>query len=638
MLNRDSYEIVGVLEKGVDFLARDVQLWTPYRIAQSDFEDRHSHFLNVLARLLPHVSREQAQREMETIADRIRLEHPDEMEGRGVNVVQLRDELIGNVRPTLVVLLGAVLLMMLIAVVNVASLLLVKAIGRRREIAVRSALGADRGRLIRQSLTESLVLTTTGGAIGVAIAAAGTDTMIALLPRNIPRASEVGIDLGVLVFAVGLSLATGVAVGLFPALQSANVRISGTLAAAGRWASGGERTRLRQALVVAELALAMTLLIGAGLLARTLWQLMSVDPGFTADRTLAASFRLPRSDYPDITRVSAFHDELLDDIRAMPQISSAGLTRFLPLNDGPWTFSLEFEDLQSVRGEGDRRSYAYNPISTDYFRAAGIQLLHGRDISTADDSDAPPVLIINRAMKQLFWPDTDALGTRVRFSIDTVANRWREIVGIVENVHHDGLDRAARPVLYGPYQQAFPVLLDRMRLVARTTSDPLLIAPQVRSIVSRIDPNIAVFDIRTVEQLLASSISQPRFSMWLLISLSCIATLLAIVGIYGVTSYTVRCRLPELGLRIALGAQSKTVALTVFAQGMALATLGIGLGTVGALMCTRVLESLLFGIGPTDPLTYLGLAVGLATTAAAACYLPARKAASVDPLTVMRTE
>lgn len=634
-LNSDSYEIVGVLDPSVDFLARRVQLWTPYRIAQSDFEDRQSHFLNVLARLKPQVSHQQAQAEMDAVANQIRLEYPEAMTGRGVNVVPLRDELIGNVRPTLLVLLGAALVMLLIAAVNVANLLLVRAAGRHREVAVRNALGAGRGRIIRQSLVESLTLSVAGGALGVTLAAVGTDTLLALAPGNMPRVSEVGMDLRVLAFAVGVSLLTGVVIGLLPALQSASMGVAQALATAGRWAAGGERRRLRQALVVSELALSMTLLVGAGLLTQTFWRLVSVDPGFASDHILTAGFRLPRTEYPDITRISAFHDELLSQVRALPQVNSAGLTRFLPLSDGPWTFSIDVEDLPPIP-EGERRSYAYHPISSGYFRAAGVTLLQGRDFTAADGVDAVPVLIINQAMKQQFWPDANPLGERIRFYQDTVENRWREIVGIVNDVHHDGLHLDARPAVYGPQEQAFEYMLDRMRLVVRTSSDPMQIAQSVRGIVGAIDPNLAVANIRSMDQLVANSIAQPRFSMCLILSFAGVALLLALIGIYGVISYTVRQRLPELGLRIALGAEKGTIGRLVLSQGMALAAIGIGSGVVLALVFSRILESLLFGISATDPFTYCLLAALLSVAATAACYLPARRAASADPMVVMR--
>jgi len=635
--NSDSYEIVGVLEPSVDFLDRDVQLWTPYRLDQSTLEDRRSHFLNVLARLKPSVSLQQAQDEMDGIADRIRLEYPEWMTDRGVHVVPLREELVGRVRPMLLVLLGAVLAVLLIAVVNVASLLLVRAIGRRREVAVRSALGAGHGRLIRQSLTESLTLSLAGGVLGVALAAVGTDILKALAPSNMPRVTEVGLDHRVLAFAAGLSVLTGIVVGLFPTLHSAKVSIAAAVATAGRWASGTERRRLRQTLVVGELALSMMLLIGAGLLTQTFWRLTSVDPGFAAERVLTASFRLPQSVYPDITRAEAFYGEVLNHVRALPQVSAAGLTRFLPLSDGSWTFSFDVEGREPLP-EADRRAYAYHPTSDGYFRAAGITLLRGRDFTDADGAATAPVVIINQAMKQQFWPDSDPLGARIRFVQDADGGPWREIVGIVTDVRHDGLQRDARPTVYGPFQQTFFFMVDRMRLVVRTFSEPVQIAPSVRHIVHDIDPNLAVFDIRTMDQLVADSVAQPRFSMSIILSFAGVAAMLALIGIYGVLSYSVRHRLPELGLRIALGAQGGTVRRMVLTHGMALAGLGIAIGIAGALLCTRLLRSLLFGISASDPLTYLVLAVGLAVAAAAACYIPARKAASADPLVVMRSE
>ena len=636
ILNSDSYEIVGVLDPGVDFLARGIQVWTPYKLAASDLADRGNHFLNVLARLRPRVTRQQAQAEMEAITDRIRLEDTEWTTNRGVNVLPLRDELVGKVRPTLLVLLGSVLVLLLISTVNVAGLLLVRAVGRRREIAVRSALGAGRGRLVRQALVESLSLAIVGGALGLAVAAAGTRTLLALAPNNIPRVSEVGLDPRVLAFALVCSVLTGCAVGMFPALQFSAVRISEALSEGGRWAAGGDRRRLRQALVVAEMALSTMLLISAGLLTQTFWRLASVDPGFASQSILTAKFRLPQSEYPDIAHTTAFYDQLLNHVRALPQVSSAGLTRFLPLSDGPWTFSLTVEG-QPPQPEGEKRSYGYHPISPDYFRTAGITVLRGRDITEADNADAAPVVIINESMKQVFWPDGDPVGARIRFDQDPDNGTWREIVGVVRDVRHDALQSDPRPTVYGPYEQSYNFMLDRMRLVVRTASDPLQITQALRGVVSGLDPNLAVFDIRTMEQLVASSISQPRFSMLLVVCFACFSAVLALIGIYGVISQSVHQRLPELGLRIALGARVGTIGRLVLLQGLALAALGIGIGAAGALASTRLLESLLFGISASDPFTYLVLTLLLAAAAALASVVPARRAANTDPMVVMRS-
>jgi putative ABC transport system permease protein len=381
----------------------------------------------------------------------------------------------------------------------------------------------------------------------------------------------------------------------------------------------------------------MTLLIGAGLITQTFWRLVSVDAGFRSEGTLTAGIRLPQAEYPDVTTVTGFHDALLEKVRALPQVSSAALTRFLPLSDGPWTFAFDCEELPLVP-ERERLAYAYVPVSTEYFRTAGISLLRGRSFTAADNVDTPKVLVINEAMKQQFWPDEDPLGVRIRFDVDTSADPWREIVGVVNDVRHDGLHLDARPAFYGPRQQGFDFLLDRMRLVVRTDSEPLQLAQSVRDIVRGIDPNLAVFDIRTMDQLLTGSVAQPRFSMWLFLCFAFVAAFLALIGIYGVISHTVRHRLPELGLRVALGARGRSVGLLVLAQGMVIAAQGIGLGLLLALIATHMLRGLLFEISATDPLTYIVLTALLAGASAAACYVPARKAAKADPMVVMRGE
>ncbi len=636
-LNGSEFEIIGVLEADVDFLARGIQVWTPYVLSQAELQDRRRHYLNVMARLKPGVSHEQARIEMETITDRIRLEHPEWMIQRGVNVVSLRDQMIGNARLTLQVLFGAVLAVLLIAAVNVANLTLVQATGRRTELAVRSAMGAGRSRLLRQAMAESLTIAIVGGALGVAIAAAAINSIVVLAPANIQRTGDVGIDLHVLGFSIALSVLSGVIFGLVPAIQSSRVNNSRSLSGVGRWAGGAGGNRTRQALVIGELALSMMLLIGAGLLTQTFRRLVSVDRGFVSERLLTASVRLPQQAYPDDAPANVLYDEMLVRVRALPQVSSAGLTRFLPLSDGPWTFSMKVEGLPTPPEE-ERLTYAYQPVSTDYFRTAGIALLRGRDFSSADKADAVPVVIINEAMKQQFWADSDPIGSRICLDRDSDDTPWREIVGIVADVRHDGPRRDARPTVYGPHHQAFDYLLDRMRLVVRTTSEPLAVARNVSRIVRDIDPNLVVFDIRTMGQLVARSVAQQRFAMLLVLGFAGIAAVLALVGIYGVISYTVSQRIPELGLRIALGAQPGAVAGSILSQGMSLAVVGISIGAVGAAALSRVLQSLLFEISATDPLTYVVLALGLAIAAAGACFLPARRAAFADPMEVMRRE
>ncbi len=636
-LNADSYTIVGVLERGVDFLARRIQIWTPYRMGPSDFANRGTRSLNLLARMKPGVTVQQAQAEMDGIADRIRLEEPEWMTGRGVSVVPLRDELVGRVEPALFVLLGAVLVVLLIATVNVASLFLVRASERRRELAVQQALGAGRGRLIRRSLTECLTLSTAGGALGLLLAAVGTDALLALAPSSIPRADEVGIDARVLAFALVVSLVTGCGFGILPALQTSGVRLNADLKQVSRSATKGERSRLRRGLVVTQVALSLMLLIDAGLLTRTFWQLNAIDPGFSSKHVLTAKVRLPEREYPDVASMTAFYDEVLQAVRALPQVNSAALTRFLPLSDGPWTYSFDLEG-RPAPALGQKRSQAYHPVSTDYFQTAGITLLQGRDFTSADNADAVPVLIINDAMRRVYWPDQDPIGQRIRLDIDAPDGPWRTIVGVVSDVRHDALHWDPRPTMYGPEQQAFPAIANRMRLLVRTSGEPLQLAESLRRIVQRIDPDLPVFDIRTMDQIVAGSLAQQRFSMLLIGGFAAAAALLALLGIYGVVSYTVRERTQELGLRVALGADTGTTVRFVLREGLTLALVGVAVGIAGALLTSRVLDSLLFGISSTDPLTYAGLALLLTIAAAIACSVPAYRAGTVDPLAALRTE
>lgn len=636
-LNGDSYTVIGVLERGVDFLQRGVQVWTPLGLTPSDFQDRGARSLNVLARMKPGMTVPHAQSEMDGIADRIRLEDREWMTGRGVNVVSLRDELVGRVEPTLVVLFGAVLVLLCIATVNVANLLLVRTTERRRELAVQAALGATRSQLIRRSLAECLVLSVVGGGLGLALAVLGTDTLLAFAPRGVPGIDGVGIDARVLGFALVLSLVTGCTVGILPALQSPGTRLGDALKEGGRTATKDWQKRTRRGLVVAQVGLSMMMLVAAGLLTRAFYQLNRIDPGFSADRVLTAKVRLPARRYPDITSMTAFYDELLRAVRALPQVSSASLTRFLPLSDGPWTFTFEVEG-QPVPQLGRKLGQAYNPVSTDYFQTAGIALLQGRGFTRADNVGAPPVLVINEAMRRAYWPNEDPVGQRVRFDFEASSERWRTIVGVVSDVHQDALQLHPRPIIYGPQPQAFTAISDRMRLVVRTSGDPLQLAQPVYRIVRDIDPDLPVFDVRTAHEILAGSIAQQRFSMLLIDVFCTAATLLALIGIYGVMSHTVRERAHELGLRIALGSSTGNVVRFVLGEGLALALIGIAAGLGGALVASHMLGALLYGVSTTDPLVYVGSAVALAVAAGVACFVPAYQAAIVDPVAVLRPE
>lgn len=636
-LNGDPYTIAGVLEPGVDFLARDIQVWTPFRMAPSNLQDRDSHSLNVLARMKPGVTLEIAQRELDVIADRIRVEHPESMSGYGVNVVSLREELVGRVRPALTVVLAGVLIVLLITTVNVTNLLLVRATERRREHAVRTALGAGPGRLIRQSLTESLTLSIVGGTLGLALASAATPALLALGPSSIPRIDEVGMDARVAAFAFGVSLLNALALGFLPALRTTQTRLGDVLHNSSRSVSGGGQTSVRRTLVIAEVALSMVLLIGAGLLTRAFWRLNSIDPGFSSERILTAKVRLPASAYPEVGSMTAFYDELLRDVRSLPQVSSAALTRFLPLSDGPWTFSVQVAG-QPEPLVGERRSYDYNPVSSDYFRTAGVKLLEGRAFTPADNADAAPVVIVNETFRRRYWADQAAIGRRIRFDMDGDTAAWRTVVGVAADVRHDALHMDPRPTIYGPQAQAFAVISNRMRLLVRTFGDPVELARSVRETVHRIDPNLPVFDIRTMDQIVASSVAQPRFSMLLIGGFAVVASLLAMVGVFGVVSYSARQRLPELGLRIALGANSSNVVRLVLQEGLVLTLCGVTIGVLCALLAHRLLDSLLFGVSSTDPLTYVGLALSLLVAVTAACLVPAVKATAVDPTTVMRSD
>ncbi len=636
-LNGYSYGIVGVLQDGFDFLSRGIQLWTPYRMGPVDFQDRGARSLNVLARLRPGITVREAQTHMNGIADRIRLEDPQWMIGRGVNVVPLRDELVGRVEPALLMLFASVLVVLLIATVNVASLFLVRAVERRRELAVQTALGAGRGRLIRRSMAECLTFSIVGGAFGLVLAATGTDALLSLAPSDIPRIDEVGMNASVFAFAAVTSLITGLAFGILPALQAPTIQVGDALRQGGRTATKSELRHLRRGLVVFQVALSMMLLVGAGLLSRTFATLGAMDPGFSSKGILTAKVRLPASQYPDNESMTAFYEELLRAVRALPQVRSAALTRFLPLSDGPWTYTFEIEDQPSP-ALGEEQSQAYNPVSTDYFQTAGISLLQGRDFTRDDDVDAAAVLVINEAMRNAYWTSEDPIGRRLRLDRDAPDGPWRTIVGVVSDVHQDALRLPPRPTMYGPQTQAFSDISNRMRLVVRTERDPLQLAPSVRAIVQEIDPDIPVFDIRTIDQIVAISVAQQRFSTLLVGGFAAVAVMLALIGIYGVVAYSVKVRTQELGLRVALGAGTRSTVRLVVHEGLSLTLAGVAIGAVGALVSSRALESFLFGVTPTDPLTYSSLAFALTLAAGVACCVPAYRAATIDPIAALRTD
>ena len=632
-----SVTVVGVLPDGFEYLDTDFDLWFPIALTEADFQNRRSHTMRVVARMNTGVTVESAQRDMDRVVAGLRAEYPEFLTGWGVNVLSLTDEVVGEMRPALLVLLGAVGMVLIIAVVNVANLMLARTMSQHRELAIRTALGASRDRLVRQKLSESIVLALGGGGLGLLLAAGGTKLLLTLAPENLPQIDQVGVDGRVLAFALAVSLTTGVMCGIVPALHASRTDANAHLREGGRSATGSAGHRkLRSGFVVSQLALSLVLLISAGLMLSTFVRLMRVDPGFEPGGVLTMQLTIPRSAYPTLDDQAAFYDELLEEVYSLPGARAAGVTKFLPFStEGEWTWSVYFEG-QPAPQEGEKRDYGYHVVSPDYFHSMGITLKRGRHFTEFDNGGSPPVMIVNEAFVHRFFPDGgDALGKRM--SILGRESNFMEIVGVVEDVNAYSLNVDPLPAYYGPHSQVpWNWFITEMALTVQTTSDPNVLVSSVRNSIRRVGSDVAVNDILPMQDRVIQSVARSRFAMILLGIFAGVALALAVVGIYGVISYSVGERAQEIGVRIALGAEPSKILRLVIGQGMTLALGGIVAGVVGAALLTRFQASLLFGVGSSDPLTYAGLSALLGLVALLATYLPARRASKLDPMAVLR--
>ncbi|MGH9314291.1 MAG: ADOP family duplicated permease, partial [Vicinamibacterales bacterium] len=599
---------------------------------------RDTHPLFVLGRLAPSATHRSAQEEMTAITADLERAYREANDARGAFVEPMRDVVFGPVRPALLVLLGAVGLVLLVACVNVANLLLARGAGRRREIAVRMALGASGGRLARQFFTETVLLTLTAAAAGTALAFVALRSLLAIAPPGVPRLSAIALDLRVLAVTLGVSVAVGLAFGIFPVLQAWRVDPQATLRGeSGRGGSGGrERSRLRGALVVAELALAVVLLAAAGLLIKSFWRLQQVDAGFTADHVLKAEYQLPSSRYPvdfrrwpDFKEIHAFSDALLRRTEALPGVDAIAIAGNHPLDPG-------FTNSFFVPGrEAEARGWpeiSVRRVTPGYFRTVGLTLVRGRLLRDGDTTTAAPVALINEAAARRFFPGTDPIGARIGF--------WgaqREIVGVVANEKFQGLDQAPPLATYVPLAQA-PSANGAGVLLIRAAGDPVALVSAVRGAIRDVDPGLAIFAVEPLADTLARSVAQRRFTMLLLGLFAVIALTLAAVGVHGVLSYGVAQRTREIGIRMALGARPASVLRLIVGQGVLLAAVGVALGLAGAIALTRLLATLLLGVTPTDAATLTVVILVLAGTAVLASYLPARRAMRVDPSVALRAE
>ncbi len=627
----NSATIVGVMPPTFGFPGQS-KLWIPLRATGSLRDNRRSHLLQVIARLRPQVTQEQAKAELAAMAARIEKQYPGIDPNLKINAVNLQTNLVAPLRPALLVLLGAVGFLLLIACANVANLLLARAATREKEMAIRTALGAGRLRLARQLLTESVLLSGLGGAVGVLFAVWGTKLIATLDPANFPRINEVTVDATMLGFAVLISLLTGLLFGLAPILQLPKQGLQAALKEGGRGSVGTSRGRLRQALVVSEIALTLVLLIGAGLLINSFVKLMQVKRGFDPTNVLTVNVTLPTAKYNDNARSIAFVRQMLERVAAIPGVVAASTTSTLPMSGGPAT-NFVIEGQAPVNA--DREPIAdIRSVEANYFRTLLIPLRAGRTFTDRDAETAPRVMVINEEMARRYWPNESPIGRHV-----TMKN-WGdpltgEVVGIVGDVKADGLDADTRPMIYWPYAQ-FPNNFNN--LVLRTAGDPLSVVAAVKTQVWSVDAAQPLASIRTMEDLIANSVAPRRFNLLLLGGFAVMALLLAAVGIYGVMAYTVTQRTHEIGIRMALGARAADVVKMIVGQGMWLAVVGIGLGLGAAFFLTRLMEKLLFGVSATDPVTFMLVTIVLAMVALLACYFPAHKTTKVDPVVALRHE
>ncbi len=628
-LNSQSYTVIGIMPQDYSFPSRS-EIWAPMAFSQSEQRNRGGHFISVFARLKDNVTVEQARTEMQSIAGRLEEQFPDTNKGWSANVILLMDQVVGDIRPALFVLLGAVAFVLLIACANVANLLLARAASRYKEIAIRNALGASRLQLVRQLLTESLLLSMLGGGLGLLLAFWGVDFLISISPENIPRVREIGLDRQVFVFTALLSVLTGIFFGVVPAIQGSKPDLTEALKEGGR-GSTSARHKARSVLVVAEVALALVLLIGAGLMIKSFSRLQSTDPGFNPANALTLSISLPSSKYREPHQQTGFYSQLIDRVESLPGVESAAVSTSVPIAGSDYIFGFLIQG--SPTPPSDAPSANYYSITPDYFKAMGIPLKRGRYFTDADVNNTTRVAIINETMARRYFPDEDPIGKRLHITNGPEA--FREIVGIVGDVKHYSLDQETTAQMYEPHAQN---PFTSMSLVVRTTQDPASLAGAVRAQVLGIDRDQPVSNIKTLEQMVNDSIAQPRLSMLLLTVFAVVAMVLAAVGLYGVMSYSVTQRTNEIGIRMALGAKQTDVLRLVVGQGMMLAVIGVGIGLAASFVLTRFLATLLYTVSATDPLTFAGLSLTLTAVTLLASFIPALKATKVDPMVALRYE
>ena len=648
-LDRMGYTIIGVMPRSFAFpiqglsFFRPASLWVPMAFSSEELKNRGDNFnIGVVARLKPGVTLARATADAAAIAHGIQETYPAEVRGDltlGAVVTPLDEVVVGDVRTLLLILAGAVGFVLLIACANVANLLLTRSAERRKEIAIRAALGAGRLRLLRQFLTESLMLALAGGALGLLVAKWGTDILVALAPASIPRAQESSLDLPVLGFTLALSLLTGLIFGTVPAWTASRTHLAETLKEGGRESTGAPHRRLRGALVVSEVALALVLLISAGLLIKSFVRCRETDPGFQPERLMTMSLALPDSTYKQATQIRSFYRQLIDRTQALPGVKAAGASTDLPL-EGAWTRIFTVEGYHPPPGE-QLNMCSHSMILGGYLQALGVPLIRGRIFTDQDRPGSVPVIVVSKSIADRFWPNQDPIGKRLKWGLPQSSDPWLTVVGVVGDVKQAGLDQPTRPHTYEPWAQADDSMVQfasALNLAVRATADPVALAGMVRSQVWSLDKQLAVADVKTMDQVVQESMAPRRFNMFLLAVFAIVSVFLAAIGIYGVISYSVAQRTHEIGVRMALGARRSDVLGLVVREGMASALIGVALGLIGALAITRLMSSLLYAVRPTDPVTFVGVAVLAAAVALLASYIPARRATKLDPMVALRYE
>jgi putative ABC transport system permease protein len=634
VFNGEPYTVVGIMPEGFSFhmVAPDVllpaQKWPNYKVARS------SHNAWVVGRLKENVTRETAEAELRTIAKHLEEAYPEDNRGRGIEVVGLHEHQVEDIRPALLVLLVAVGVILLIACANIANLLLARGAARQKEVALRSALGASRGRLLRQLLTETLLLGLIGGVAGLLLAQWGVDALLALNTADLPAPpGDIRLDARVLLFSLALSTLTGFIFGIVPALQLSKADMNRTLKEGGGVAGEGSgRMRLRGAFVVLQVALSLVLLVSAGLLINSFYRLLRVNPGFNTQNLLTMEYRLPKNRYAKGEQQWNFHREVVERVSRVPGVESAAVVRGLPFSGNGATISYTLPN-QPAPLRGEEPKALENAIDPNYLATVGLPLIRGRNFNAQDGPASPPVVLVNRTMADKLWPGEDPLGKQLQFPD---ANMTASVVGVVGDAKQFDIGEPQRPQIYTSYAQnphIFGTLVVRAHGV-----EPLSLAKSVKEAVWSVDPEQPVWKVRTLEYLLTQNVADRRFILSLMACFAGLAMLLTALGIYGVISYTVTQRTHEIGVRIALGAQSRDVLRLVIRQGMVLTLIGVGAGLAAAFAVTRLMSGLLYGVSATDPLTYAGVALLLALVSLVACYIPARRAMRVNPLVALRYE